>query len=70
MRSNERNGWLGGGFAKIYIAKPQQICTETFLESGCFDTLEQAKIHAKFLMTQFCRALLYRNKNSQHSTTA
>jgi hypothetical protein len=61
---------LGGAFADIYIAKPNEICTETFLTSGCFTNVEIAQLHAKYMMTKFLRALLYANKCSHHSTTA
>lgn len=61
---------LGGAFADIIIAKPNEICTETYLESGCFDNIDTVKKHAKYLMTKFARALLFVNKTSQHSTTA
>lgn len=66
---SEKNG-LGGAFSDIIIAFPHQACTETYLESGPFDTFDLAKKHAKYLMTKFCRALLYVNKFSQHSTSA
>lgn len=61
---------LGGAFADIIVAKPFEICTETYLESGCFDSLDKAQKHAKYLMTKFARAMLFVNKTSQHSTTA
>ena len=61
---------LGGAFADIIVAKPYEICTETYLESGCFDNLDKAQKHAKYLMTKFARAMLFVNKTSQHSTTA
>lgn len=61
---------LGGAFADIIVAKPYEICTETYLESGCFDSLDKAQKHAKYLMTKFARAMLFVNKTSQHSTTA
>ena len=61
---------LGGAYADIIIASPNDICTETYLESGCFDDFDTAKRHAKYLMTKFARALLFVNKTSQHSTTA
>lgn len=66
---SEKNG-LGGAFSDIIIAFPHQACTETYLESGPFDTFDLAKKHEKYLMTKFCRALLYVNKFSQHSTSA
>lgn len=61
---------LGGAFADIIVAKPYEICTETYLESGCFESLDKAQKHAKYLMTKFARAMLFVNKTSQHSTTA
>ena len=60
---SEKSG-LGGAFSDIIIAFPHQACTETYLESGPFDTFDLAKKHAKYLMTKFCRALLYVNKFS------
>lgn len=66
---NEEVG-LGGAFANIIVGSPNEICTETYLESGCFSTKDEAVKHAKFLLTKFARALLYLNKYSQHSTTA
>ena len=66
---SEKSG-LGGAFSDIIIGKPNEACTETYLESGCFDDFITAKKHAKYLLTKFCRALLYVNKFSQHSTTA
>lgn len=61
---------LGGSFSDIIIAFPEVATTETWLEQGQFSTFEMAKKHAKYMLTKFFRALLYRNKYSQHSTTA
>lgn len=61
---------LGGAYSDIIIASPNVATTETWQESGQFENFEQAKKHAKYLMTRFTRALLYINKHSQHSTTA
>ena len=61
---------LGGAFSDIVIAKPHDACIETYLECGAYDTEKEAMFLAKYLMTQFARALLYVNKFSQHSTTA
>ena len=69
MSSNTDAG-LGGPYSNIFVASPNDICTETYLESGCFDLLEDAIKHAKYLMTKFARALLFLNKISQHSTRA
>lgn len=66
---SEKSG-LGGAFSDIIIASPGEACTETYLESGVFDSFETAQKHAKYLMTKFCRALLYINIFSQHSTSS
>jgi superfamily II DNA or RNA helicase len=59
---------LGGAYSDIIIAGPRVATTETWLESGCFDSFDLAYKHAKYLMSKFLRALLYLNKYSQHST--
>lgn len=66
---SEKTG-LGGAFSDVIIASPNEICTESYLETGCFDDFNTAQKHAKYLMTKFLRALLYLNKFSQHSTTS
>ncbi len=66
--------WGGGdisdSYSDIVIAKPYEICTETYQEQGCYDDFAMTQKHAKYIMTKFARALLYLNKHSQHSTTA
>ena len=64
------NSGLGGAYSDIIIAAPYEAATETYQEQGPFDNFEQAKKHAKYIMTKFARALLYLNKHSQHSTTS
>lgn len=66
---SEKTG-LGGAFSDIIIGNQNEVCTETYLESGGFDTFDLVQKHAKYLFTKFCRALLYVNKFSHHSTTA
>ena len=65
---NFSEGYLGGAYSDVIIAYPNEICTESFLESGCFDTFEVAQKHAKYLLTQFTRALLYAKKNTQDNS--
>ena len=65
---NFSEGYLGGAYADIIIASPNEICTENFLESGCFEDYETAKKHAKYLMTKFARALLFALKNTQDNS--
>jgi len=63
---DEKN-YLGGAFADIIIAKPNEACMETYIESGSFDTYENAFKYAKFIVTKFFRSLFYINKFSQNS---
>lgn len=62
------NSGLGGAYSDIIIGGPGDICTETFVECGGFDSLEIARKFAKYAMTKFVRALLYVNKVSQQSS--
>lgn len=61
---------LGGAYSNIIVARPNEAVTETYQEQGPFKSLNEARFHAKYLMTKFARALLYLNKHSQHSTTS
>jgi hypothetical protein len=61
---------LGGAYANVVVASPYEIATETYQEQGPFEDLATATKHAKYILTRFARALLFLNKNSQHSTTA
>lgn len=65
---NFSKSYLGGAYADIVVAKPREICTENFIESGCFDDLDSARKHAKYLMTKFARALLFALKNTQDNS--
>lgn len=65
---NFSKGYLGGAYADIIIAFPNEICTENYLECGCFDTYKEALFCGKYLMTKFARALLYLNKFSQDNS--
>lgn len=62
--------YLGGSYSNIIIAEPFEICTETYQEQGVYSTKDEARKHAKYILTRFARALLYMNKHSRHSTTA
>ena len=65
---NFSNNYLGGAYSDIIIAAPNEICTENFLESGSFDDYKNARKHSKYLMTRFCRALLFARKYSQDNS--
>ncbi len=67
---NMSKNYLGGAYSDIIIAEPYDITTETYQEQGCYDHLDLAQKHAKYILTKFARALLYFNKYSQHSTTS
>lgn len=43
---------------EIILCKPGEICTETFLQIGCFDTEIEAKNCLAYIKTRFFRALL------------
>lgn len=65
-------GWsgstdLGGPYANTFIGYPADACIESYLECGPFATKQEAVYTAKYLMTNFTRALLYLNKYSQHT---
>lgn len=62
--------YLGGSFASVIIASPKEICTGTYIESGKFNTFEEAQKHAKYFLTKFFRALLFANKHSIINSTA
>lgn len=57
------NGELDSSYSKILILRPGEICTEKFMISGVFDTEEEAKNHAKLLITPFALSLLYLGKD-------
>ena len=57
-------------FSDIIVAKPYEIATETYQEQGCYNSIDKAIAHAKYIMTRFARACLYIKKTSQHSTNA
>lgn len=65
---NWSNSYIGGSYADIIVAKPNSLSTESYLESGSFDTLDFAMYHAKYLMTRFARSLLFINKYSQDNS--
>ncbi len=56
---------LGGAYSDIIVGRPLEVCTETYLESGCFSTFKEAQYHAKYILSKFVRGLLYVNKVSQ-----
>ena len=49
---------------EIIIGKPNEVCTETYLQVGCFDTEEEALNCLEYTKTKFFRALLTFNRGS------
>ena len=49
---------------EIIIGSPNDICTETFLQIGPFDTLQIANNALSYIKTKFFRALLFYNRHS------
>lgn len=51
------------------LGTPIQICTETYLRIGSFDTEYEARSFLSYLKTKFFRAMVGILKTTQHSTT-
>ncbi len=49
---------------KIILAKPKEVCTETFLQIGNFSTEKEAQNCLSYIKTRFFRALLFFNRHS------
>ena len=62
------SGLFGETFSDPILAEPNQLCTETFLEIGPFDTKEEAANVIKYIKTKFFRALVGIQKQTQHTT--
>lgn len=61
---NMTSNYVGGTYSDIVVAEPNSICTQTFIENGGFKDKDTAVKYAKYVMTRFCRALLFKNKMS------
>lgn len=59
---------LGGSYSSIIIAYPYDICTEMYIEVGCFDTFYEAQCQAKYIMSKFLRFLLLYDKDSIYNS--
>ena len=66
--------WGIGSFEDIpsspVIASPNEICTETFIEIGGFDTREEAENVLTYIATKFFRALVAIRKQDQGASKA
>ena len=61
-------GEIGEGPATPVLATPGELCTETFLEIGNYDTREEAENVMSYLKTKFFRCLVGIRKQTQHAT--
>ena len=61
-------GEIGEGPATPVLATPGELCTETFLEIGAFDTRIEAENAMSYLKTKFFRCLVGIRKQTQHAT--
>ncbi len=55
---------------EIIIGKPGEICTETFLTIGPFDTEKECLNCLSYMNTNFFRTLLYFGKGTMHVTSS
>lgn len=53
---------------EIISAKPNEVCTETFLQIGPFNSASEQKNCLKYIKTKFFRALLYYNRSGMNNT--
>lgn len=54
---------------EIILAKPNEVCTETFLQIGPFKTENESDNCLKYIYTKFFRALLFFNRSSLNIST-
>ena len=64
---DEKTGYLGGSYGEIFIGQPGDICSETYIEFGPFNDLDEAHRAKKYFKTKFFRAIFYVNKVSQNT---
>ena len=66
--------WGAGTFDDVpsspVIAGPGELCTETFIEFGPFDTRTEAENVLSYLKTKFFRAMVFIRKQDQGASKA
>ena len=60
-------GCYGGSYANIVVASPGDVCSETFIEFGPYDSKKEAYKMAKYFLIKFFRTLLFLAKDSQNA---
>ena len=61
-------GEMGEQMSTPVLSTPGELCTETFLQIGPFDTKEEARNMISYIKTKFFRALVGIKKQTQHTT--
>lgn len=61
-------GEIGEGPATPVLATPGELCTETFLAIGNFNTYQEAENALTYMKTKFFRCLVGIRKQTQHAT--
>lgn len=61
-------GEIGDVPATPVLATPADLCTETFIQIGCFETEQEAANLLSYIKTKFFRALVGIRKQTQHAT--
>ena len=54
--------------AKVFVANPGEVCTDTYVTAGCFDTYEEAEHLMHYMQTKFVRFLLLQTITSINIT--
>ena len=65
MSRNQGEGILGETFATPVFAKPNELCTETFVVVGGFDSEQEMYNCWSYMKTKFFRTMLGMKKNDQ-----
>ncbi len=65
MARNQGSGLFGEKFSEPIFAKPGELCTETFIVIGGFDTEQKMKNCWSYIKTKFFRAMVGVKKNDQ-----
>ena len=64
---DEKGGYLGGSYSKVFAGKPGDCCSEMYIEIGPFSNKAEADNAVKYMNTKFFRAVFYNNKFSQNT---
>lgn len=65
MARNQGSGKFGEAFSTPIFAKPNELCTETFIVIGCFDSEKEMENCYSYIKTKFFRTMVGVRKNDQ-----